>query len=170
MSGRDVAVMYSDEYYEPLISKAYDEIYSIKLHPTIPLTAFRARQNSQFIVVQSSVEYSCTGNIDDIMYTHDGSELSFICCGLSCSININGKKFPINSDVSNLGKIAIKPKSRTFAYTTSTSLVARIIEFDELIAGMMVDITSSPRYNWRTGRYEALGQINQRLYLLTIKV
>jgi hypothetical protein len=170
MSGRDVAVTYSDEYYEPLISKAYDQIYSLKLHPSVPLTAFRARQNSQFIVVQSSVEYSCTGNIDDIMFTHDGSELCFICCGLSCSININGKKFPINSDVSNLGQIAIKPKSRTFAYTTSTSLVARIIEFDELIAGMMVDITSAPRYNWRTGRYEALGQINQRLYLLTIKV
>jgi hypothetical protein len=35
---------------------------------------------------------------------------------------------------------------------------------------MMVDSTFSPRYNWRMDRYEALGIINNRLYLLTCKI
>jgi len=46
-------------------------------------------------------------------------------------------------------------------------MAVREIEFNRLYAGMMVDELIPPRYNWRKQRYESLGKINQKLYLLT---
>ncbi|MFM7774332.1 MAG: hypothetical protein ACKO9V_05730, partial [Candidatus Kapaibacterium sp.] len=59
-----------------------------------------------------------------------------------------------------------EPGSSTYAMSTLTSLVVRELERKDIAVGTMCEETSKPRYNRKTRRYEALGRINQRLYLL----
>lgn len=166
-----VAFLISDDYYEPLISKPYEAIEGLVLHPELPMLGFKARVSSKELVVFSSTEYSggssFTGNP---MFTHDGSELYFLGCDFDCFFNVNGKKYNINeSQMSNL-IYAKKPNSPTVAYSTNSALVVRFLEKKELVAGKMVDFTVQPIYNWRSGQYEALGVINNRLYKMVCKV
>ncbi|MBM2815907.1 MAG: hypothetical protein HW421_2669 [Ignavibacteria bacterium] len=169
LSGKQVAVLISEEYYEPLISKQYDIIENITLHPNSPLVAFTATNDGTHYVVLSSSEYFAPGNFSKIRFTYDGSELFFMGCQTDCYANINGRKFPMNSLIDLQYTFACKPGTRTIAYSTSSSIVFRYIERKELYSGMMTDATSPARYNWRTDRYEALGSINNRIYLMTCK-
>jgi len=170
-SGECIGVMISDEYYDPVVSKPYSSVHGIVLHPTLAMIAFNAVFEGTNLVVFSGTEYAggreTTG---EPFFSYDGSELLFLGCSLDCFANINGRQFPIYSGLSTESVFAIKPNTRTIAYSTSSSLVVRYLERKGLFAGMMVDRTIPPRYNWRTDRYEALGDINNRLYMLTCKI
>lgn len=166
-----VAFLISDDYYEPLIGKPYDAIEGLVLHPFLPMLAYKARISSKELIVFSSTEYSggstFTGNP---MFTHDGAELYFLGCDFDCFFNVSGQKFNLNeSSMSNIN-YAKKPNNLTVAYSTSSALVVRYLQNKELVAGKMVDFTVQPIYNWRSGQYEALGVINNRLYKMVCKV
>jgi hypothetical protein len=167
-SSKRIAVLISDEYYEPLISNKFDQTYNLKLHPYLPMMAYNAKYHGQDLVLLNTAEYyGGSESTDQPYFTHDGEDLFFLGCDLHCFINVNGRKYPMNSELDINRKFAKKPSSNTLAYSTGTSMIVRNIENNELFAGMMVDEIIPPRYNWRTDRYETLGSINNRLYLMT---
>ncbi|ROL59391.1 WD40 repeat domain-containing protein [Bacteroidetes/Chlorobi group bacterium ChocPot_Mid] len=169
-TGKQFAVLISDEYYEPLTGNRYDYVSNLILHPYLPMIAYNANLYQNNLVVLNSTEFAGgkeqTGTPE---FTYDGEELFFIGCDLHCFVNINGRKYPLNNEVSLDRYYAKKPGSNTIAYVTNTSMIVRDFEKEQLYSGMMVDNLVSPRYNWRNGVYEALGSINNRLYLLTCR-
>jgi len=169
-SGDAVAILLDDNYYEPLISKSYDWVGDMVLHPSIAMFAYKAKINEAYCIVFNSTEIG-GGQVTGIPYfTHNGEDMYFIGCNIHCFVNINGKQFQLDNEIPVDMVYAMKPGSNTIAYSTGSSLVVRFLEQKELVAGMMVDEITPPRFNWRTNRYEALGRINQRLYMLTCKV
>ncbi|MBI5325076.1 MAG: hypothetical protein HZB41_07380 [Ignavibacteriae bacterium] len=167
LSGNYLCAIFSDEYYDPLISKPYDYANALVLHPSLPLAAFRATIGTNNFVALSNTDYHGGQTMGFPYFTYDGSEMYFFGCDIDCFATINGKKYTINMQVDLMNYYPMKPDSRTIAYSTSTSMVVKDLEKDMLYSGMMVDQVSPPIYNWRNKRYEALGLINQRLYLLT---
>ncbi len=167
-SGESFVILLSNEYNQPIISKRYDVIETITLHPSEPIIAAKARNYVNYLILYNSIEYYAGRNTNDPQFTHDGSEMYYIYCELSCFLVKNGKKYRIDNNSLIYKTVAIKPNSSTYAYTTNSTLILSKLESNEYITGMMVDETSEPRYNWRTNSYEALGRINNRLYLLTI--
>lgn len=167
-SGESYVVLISDDYYEPIVSKRYDIIESIALHPDEPIIAAKVKDFVNYFILYNTIEFYAGRSVSEPLFTYDGSEMYYIYCELSCFLVKNGKKYRLdNINIFNR-TIAVKPNSLTYSYTTNSSLIMGYLDSSELIAGMMVDETSQPRYNWRTGKYEALGRINNRLYLLTI--
>ena len=93
----------------------------------------------------------------------------FIGCDIDCFVSVNGKRYDVSNSVDVSQNIVIAPGTETIAYTTSSSLVVKSLTSKNLNAGMMVDSITKPRYNWRSQKYEALGMINNKLYLLTCR-
>ncbi len=167
-SGDSYIIIISDDYYEPIVSKRYNIIESIALHPEAPLIAAKVKDWVNYLILYNSIEFYAGREVNQPLFTYDGSAMYYIYCELSCFLVKNGEKFRLhNNNIINT-VIALKPNSQTYAYTTNSNIVMAYLDSNELISGMMVDETSQPRYNWRTGQYEALGRINNRLYLLTI--
>ncbi|MCX6156097.1 MAG: hypothetical protein NT007_18265 [Candidatus Kapabacteria bacterium] len=167
LSGRYVSLLFSDDYVEPMISKQYEYMNNLVLHPSLPLIGLYAFHDGINVVMQNSTEYSAGAATGNPHYTHDGSELYFLGCDIDCFLNVNGLKYPLKTTWPSTQIIAKQPKSKTIAFTTSSSLVLRDLEDRQLYSGMMADTISYPRYNWRQERYETLGQIRSRLYLMT---
>ncbi len=161
-------VLLADEYTRPLFSQQYQYLDALVLHPSMPMWAARSQQSGAGLVIMTNTEYSA-GSVGTGMpfFSADGSELIFVGCDSECFISINGKKNLLNQSLSIDGSFARKPSSGTFSYSSSTSLIFREIERNELWVSKMCDEVSLPRYNRRNDRYEALGKINQRLYLLS---
>ncbi|MFC2130761.1 hypothetical protein ACFLSQ_04955 [Bacteroidota bacterium] len=169
-SGKHVGILISDEYYEPLVGSLYDQTYNLILHPSLPLLAYNAENIGQKLVILNTAEYyggkESTGAP---VFTHDGEDLYFLGCDIHCFVNINGRKYTLNSEIPINRFYAKKPGSNTIAYSTNSSMVVKDIETNGMYAGMMVDELISPRYNWRNSTYETLGSIGNRLYLMTCK-
>ncbi|MDQ1266492.1 MAG: hypothetical protein QG635_1644, partial [Bacteroidota bacterium] len=169
-SGKMVAILFSDEYREPLISKQYNSVSNIALHPEVPLLSFGADWEGTNYVVLSSTEYFAGPEYSKPAFSYDGSELYFIGCDIDCFVSINGRRCPTKTMLEINYKYAYKPGSRTMAYSTSSTMIVRYLDTQELYAGMMVDRIIPPRYNWRMRRYETLGNVSGKLYLLTCRV
>jgi hypothetical protein len=165
-----VAVLISDDYWEPLIGRAYDAIEGLTLHPDLPLIAYTAYDSDKRFVVQNSTEYFAGQTSGKPRFTYDGTELYFVGCAFDCFININGKQYKFLNDMEVSYDYAHKPGTSTVAYSTSSNMMLNFLDTKELRSGMMVDEIISPRYNWRTDRYEALGRINNRIYMLTCEL
>ncbi|TAL67934.1 MAG: hypothetical protein EPN82_12730 [Bacteroidetes bacterium] len=167
MSGNYLCAIFSDEYYDPLVSKPYDFANALVLHPSLPLAAFRATISTNNFIALSNTDYYGGQTMGYPYFTYDGAEMYFFGCDIDCFVNINGRKYSTNMQIDLMNYYPMKPDSRTIAYATGTSMVVRDLEKNMLYSGMMVDQVSQPIYNWRSKRYEALGLINQRLFLLT---
>lgn len=168
-SGYRSGMLISDEYYEPLVSNPYDAVSDIVLHPYLPMTAFGAQKNFNNIVVLSSAEYFAGENPGRPEFTHDGSELFFAGCAFDCFFSVNGQKFTITENIAPENIYAKKPGSATIAYSAGSNMYVRYLGKKGIEAGMMVDEILSPRYNRWEDRYEALGRISDKLYLLTFE-
>ncbi|MGA2297494.1 MAG: hypothetical protein ABSG15_08105 [FCB group bacterium] len=166
-SGNYITIMLSDEYYNPIVGKPYDAAYNLILHPHTSLVCYAAQIASSNLVVLNNTEYSGGLENSKPMFTYDGSEIYFAGCDIDCFLNISGKKYPVSTMLNLNSYYAKKPGNNSIAYSTSSSMIVREIESGTMYAGMMVDTLISPRYNWREDRYETLGKINKRLYLLT---
>jgi len=169
-SGKQIGIIISDEYYEPLTGNRYDAIRNLILHPTLPLLSYNARLGTQEFVVLNTAEYyggsETTGPPE---FTYDGSDLYFLGCDIHCFVNVNGRKYSLNGEIPIDRYFAKKPGDNTIAYATGSSMIVRDIETNELHAGIMVDELISPRYNWRNSTYETLGSIGNKLYLMTCR-
>ncbi len=167
-SARQV-ILFSDEYTRPVFSRQYPNLDALILHPHLAMWAARSEQSGgQSLVIMTGTEYSAgTQGTGHPQFTADGKELVYSGCDTDCFLSINGKKVSLNQTMNSDLSLAHKSGSSTFAYVTNSSLVIREIERADLWLSKMCDETSLPRYNWRTDRYECLGRINQRLYLLS---
>lgn len=166
-SGYRSAIMISDEYYEPLVSNPYDAVSDLVLHPYLALSAFSAQKDFRNMVVMSSAEYFAGENAGKPSFTHDGSEVFFTGCAFECFFSVNGRIWTIIESIPPENIYAKKPGSNTIAYSLGSNMIIRRLGQKGFEAGMMVDEILSPRFNWRQNRYEALGRISEKLYLLT---
>ena len=167
--GSQVGVMIADEYYEPMVGKDYDQVTGLALHPYHSLYAYKAKFNNNFMIVFNTTEYTGFEEVSTPEFTHNGSELYYIGCNMDCSLGINGRNHPIDGQMNVNGNYAIKPEDMTIAYSSNTSLIVRNLTTDNLSISYMVDRLIPPRYNRFDDRYEALGDINNRLYMLYCK-
>lgn len=166
-SGRDVAVLFADEYNDPIVSRSYEFIDNLALHPSLPLMAYTAAKLHTYVIVYNTTEYNAGQIYGRPFFTADGDEMYFAGCDFDCFINVNGRQFVLDNNISvDLG-IVKKSNSETIAYSTNSNLVLLHLRLGSMHAGMMVDEAIPPRYNWRYDRYEAIGRIYDRLYLLT---
>ncbi len=166
-SKKQVCTMISDEYWEPLVSRPYDAVYGIALHPELPLYAFKALYDGNNYIVINSTEYYGGEFASDPFFSYDGSEVYYIGCNIDCFVSISGRQYTTHGDLSTSGNYAVEPFSKTMAYATTASMMVRDLETQELYAGAMMDEVMQPRYNWRTGEFETIGRISNRLYLMT---
>lgn len=164
-----VCVTISDDYYDPIISRIYDSIYGLTLHPSEPLVAFNASKELVNYVVLNNTEYFGGEYTSSPRFSFDGSELYFVGCDIDCFVNINGKKHIMYGDMSVRKPYALKPGSNTIAYTSSSTLVIKWLGMNNFELGKMMDYIQDVRYNWRDKRYEALGRVMDRLYMLTFE-
>jgi hypothetical protein len=161
------AILISDDYYEPLVSKNYESVYNLSLHPFLPMMAYNAVFNGSNFIVFSNTEYTGGQSTSRAMFTHDGSEMFYFGCNIDCFINIAGIKYSQNMIFALDIPYSHKPNSNSIGFTTSTSLLVRDLIKNMYYSGMMVDETTRSVYNWKTKRYEALGRISNKIYLLT---
>lgn len=166
-SNFSVAVVIDPRYENFIESERYNIVSNLTLHPFEPLVAFGATFNDNFSIYMSSVAYNSGRNASIPRFTHNGEDLFFIACTINCFASINGVAYQLGNLFDLDKTIAVKPGSGTFAFVTGNSLVVRGVEETELWSGMMVDYVDAPRYNRFEDRYEALGVINNRLFLLT---
>jgi hypothetical protein len=163
------ALLISDEYYEPLTGKPYDAISNLALHPNVALYAYNAFEGVRPYVVFNSSEYSGTKYTSKPKFSTSGDEMYFIGCDIDCFLSINGKRYEVSNSIDISQNIAIASGTGTIAYSTSSSLIVKSLINQNINSGMMVDNITQPRYNWRNQKYEALGYINNKIYLLTCR-
>jgi len=165
-----VGILLSDDYYEPLITKSYEYVSGLALHPHIDLMAFKAIYNNSEFIVLSNTEYAGGQENGNPHWTHDGSQLYFSGCATDCFINIDGRRYNLNQMFDRMEDFVVKPNSNTIAYSTSTTLVVRDLISGTLYSGMMVDYMTNPIFSWRDNAYLALGVINRRVFLMKCSI
>lgn len=164
------AMLINSEYYEPIESKAYLSIDNLQLHPFSPVFAFRALNQMQIPkIVFSSTEYAAARESSKPQFSYNGEELTFLNTDVDMGVNINGKRFVIQRAIDLGVQYCVKPNSRTICFSTGVAMVMLDVEKNKSYAGLMVQETGGSRYNRFNGYYEALGRINQRLYLMYCK-
>jgi hypothetical protein len=168
-AGNAYAILYSDEFNEPVYSKPYDAASNLALHPTEALIGFSATKNLANYVVYGGMEYPL-GEFSAIpKFTFDGSEIYYLYCNIECYLYVDGKRFTLPLNLSPENIIARIPHTSTVAYSNSNSMVMFNYDNNIQYSGMMVDSIIAPIYNSRTGEYQTLGSIGNKLYLLTCK-
>lgn len=164
--GGSEAVLIDDNMSAPMTGKNYPQVMGLAIHPHQAMFAYRAfTQLNTEIVVFNSVEYTGGRENSNPYFSYDGSEMYFIACTIDCNLIVNGQQITAPNGIFIDGEYAKKPNSNTLGYASSTSLIVRDLDENELYAGMMMEYTEFVRYNWRLGEYESLGVINNRLYL-----
>ncbi len=163
-------IILSDNYYEPLVGKPYDWVGNMVLHPEVELLAYKAMYHGNYVAVLNNTDYFGGNEVGSPRFTHDGSEMYFTGNYVNYFVNIGGRRYNLPTEIDLGLNYAMKPGSRSIAYSTSITMVVRYLETNELYAGNIVDEIIQPIYNRRTERYETLGRIGKRLYLMTCKV
>lgn len=167
--GDMVGVLISDDYREPLIGKRYSSVYNVTLHPHLPMIAYNATLRGQNMVVLNNTDYGGRVEIGRPYFTFDGYDLYFLTCDVDCYINISGQQLSLRNQIGANTEIAVAPNTGTYAFSTNSTMMVHHIDENRRYAGMMVDRLIAPTYSWRDKEYQTLGDINNRLYLLTCR-
>ncbi len=162
-----VSVLYSQKFAEPIFSKSYDYIGKTKLHPEEPLATFFATKELNKFIVYGNVEYSIGEYDIEPFFVYDGSEIYYCFCNIDCYFYVDGRRYTFPGGIACSNQIARKPKTNTIAFSNYTSLVLLDYLLNIQYSGMMVDKIIPPIFNWKKNRYETLGEINNKIYLLT---
>lgn len=169
LNGTMVVYSYYDDLSDFQTTRPYQNITNLNIHPYSTLYSFRATNANGELVVLSFTEFSITLNSNSPYFTYDGNEIFYIFCDNACFLGVNGLNYRLKNQFDIATQIAKKPNSKTFAFVTNANLVVYELETQEMYSGMMVDRLITPRYNRFQERYETIGIINNRLYLLTCK-
>lgn len=166
-SNKYQVILYSDEYYEPLIGTPYTKANNLVLHPYLSLYAYKSSIDLKNYIIYNNSEYSSGKISGSPSFSSDGEDLYFLGCDFDCFINLNGRRFNIDNNIDVDMPISVANGGKSYAYTTNYGLMVKKINSKDLYSGMMVDFTIPPRYNRKNNRYETLGVIGNKLYLLT---
>ncbi len=167
-SGKSTGIIISDRYIDLIYGQDYDQVYNLDIHPTEPMITYNAEKHQEMLIVLNGADYNAGLSVGKPKFTFNGEDVIYIGCGsFDCFVGISGKKVPIPMQLSESATYAYKPGSETLAYSTSSSMIVRDLFSGNQYAGKMMDYLSSPRYNRFSDRYEALGRIANRLYLMT---
>lgn len=169
MGNRYVAKLISEEYSEPIVSERYDMISDLIIHPTAAIMSYAAVLYNAFSINMNLTKYFSAEANSSPQFTWNGDELFFLGCRINCFFSVNGQNFNTETNLPVDRYYARKPSSDSFAFSTNSALIVRYLSTGEMRSGMMVNSTIEPRYNRFDDRYEALGEINNRLYLLTCR-
>ncbi|MCL2039256.1 MAG: hypothetical protein FWG85_02370 [Bacteroidetes bacterium] len=165
-TGRCMSITFSDEYYEPIYGRSYDDTWGLALHPKDVLIGHGAKEHHKYYILQNRTEYYATEEISAPFFSHNGDELIFIGMGeYGPYISVNGNRTDIRVGLYPEDMIAKKPNTETLAFTNNISLYLYDYKRNTLKSGNMYDYLSNPIYNRRTNSYEALAIIYNRLYL-----
>ena len=167
INGLKQVYFYFDELNNLQSSRFYQNISNLIIHPYLYLYGFRATNTTNELVAISNTEYASTINASPPKFTFDGNEIFYVYCDNYCFLAVNGKNYRLKNQFDTQTPIVKKPFSESFAYSTNSNLVVYDLETQIMYSGMMVDKIIAPRYNRFENRYETLGLINNRLYLLT---
>lgn len=160
-------LLISDEYERPLPSQQYENIWSVVCHPYLPQYGALAVRQNTYYVLHTGIEYGIGRYpLEKITFTADGSELYGIGCDVDCFLMLDGQRYPLGQDLSTQLVIARRPRSQTFAYSTPTNLFVRRVDKATVTYSRMCDTVLPAVFNRRRNRYEALGVVQGRLYLL----
>ncbi|MDR0927649.1 MAG: hypothetical protein LBO69_07790 [Ignavibacteria bacterium] len=166
-TGRCMCIVVGADYYDPIYGKTYDNVWGLALHPTEMIYGYGATEHSRTFVVQSATEYNANGEIGRPFYSYNGDELIFTAMGeFGPYINVNGKKTDIRISLYQDDIIAKKPGEETIALPTELTLLIYNYAKNESYPHILCDAVSNVIYNAHSNRYEALGVINNRLYML----
>ncbi len=167
-SGKSTGIIISDRYRDLIYGQDYDQVSNLDIHPTEPMITYNAKKYDEMLVVLNGTDYNAGLEVGTPHFTYDGEEVIYVGCGsFDCFLGISGKKVTIPMQLSSTATYAYKPGTQTLAYSTSSSMIVRDLDSGTQYAGKMMDYLSSPRYNRFNDRYEALGRIGNRLYLMT---
>jgi hypothetical protein len=170
-TGRCMSITFSDDYYEPIYGRTYDDTWGLALHPTDVLIGYGASEHNKYYILQNGVEYYSTAEIAQPFYSHNGEELVFIGRGeYGPYVSVNGNKIDIKIGLYTDDVIAKKPKSPTIAFNTGITFCLYNYEKNDLKTGNMYDKLGNPIYNRRNNCYETLATIYNRLYLCKWKM
>ncbi|GEM_PF-1931867 len=171
LNNESVLWVFSEEYNQPIQSQPFDVINSISLHPSKPIIMAECNRGGQSIVTIQFTEMGGGLSNSKPHFTLAGEQYYFMSCENICSMVIDGVRRTLNTNFVFNEKfaVAVKPNGKTFAISSLSSVVVRYIESNELYAGMILNSMKPTRYNWRTDRYEALGSIQNRLYMIMCK-
>lgn len=161
-------LLLSEDYMRPLLSQQYDSIWSVVLHPYLPQYGALASRQGNFFLLHSGTEYGI-GRVplSRVSFGPDGSELYGLGCDVDCFLVLDGQRMQLGQDLSPSQVITRRPGSKTFSYSTPTNLFVRRTDKAIFTYSRMCDQVLPPIYNRRRSRYEALGIVQGRLYLLT---
>lgn len=167
LSGQAYVSSYSDKYYEPTIGRAYDYVTNLAIHPFEEMFSYCAGEQNKTNVVFNNTSYPAGNSVAIPKFTNDGKELYFVGCeDNNCFININGMQTKLKGSFTSEANFFMRSESRTLSYLTSTNLVLMNLNEKMMHAGKMMDKLLDIRLNPRNGNYEALGLINNSLWLL----
>ncbi|HYF02713.1 MAG TPA: hypothetical protein VEC36_05010 [Patescibacteria group bacterium] len=166
-NGRWQLMLFSDEYYEPIKGREYEKVSGLILHPHHALAAFKAVLNANPVIVQNTTEYSGGTITGPPQYSSDGKDIFFVGEDTESFVNMNGRRYSLKNQLSANGSYAFAPGRRTIAYSSNSTLIVQDFEKGTMRAGFMTDELIAPRHNRLLKKYETLGRINQRLYLLS---
>ncbi len=167
LSGISSVSSYSDKYYEPSSGRPYDFIYNLVIHPYEEMFAYCAGEQNKVNVVFNNTAYPAGNSIAVPKFTSEGKELFYVGCeDNNCFVNINGMQTKLKGSFTSEGMFLMKGGSKTLSYLTSTNLVLMNLENKMMHAGKMMDKLLSIRFNTMKNQYEALGIINNSIWLL----
>jgi len=168
-TGRSRAIVFNDAYWEPVFGRTYENVWGLALHPTEMLYGYAAVEHRRLFVVQNSTEYPAIGEIGKPFYTYNGDELIFVGVGeFGPYINVNGRRTDVRITLFLDDVVAKKPKTTTIAWTTNVSLLVYDYVKNAYFVGFMCDrMSPTTIFNRFTQKYETLGKIHNRLYLLS---
>ena len=164
-----VAVIIADDLNEAIESNRYSLISDVTLHPYDKIIMYNAVYNQVNFVCMNFTEFDAGLNNSKPLFSHDGEDSFFLTCRITCAMNVNGIKISTNNNYFLGREFAFAPGARSIAFTTNSGLVMRYVDNDLLYSGSMMDLVRGLRFNRFADRYEALGVINNRLYLLTCR-
>ncbi|RMF32620.1 MAG: hypothetical protein D6747_08820 [Chlorobiota bacterium] len=166
--GWHLVLLLGEDYNRPLPSQQYDSVWSVVLHPYMPQYGALASRQGTFFLLHSGTEYGIGRfPLERVSFTPEGSELYGLGCDVDCFLVLDGQRLPLGQDLSPAQVIARRPGSKTFSYGTPTNLFVRRTDKATFTYSRMCDAVLPPIYNRRRGRYEALGIVQGRLYLLS---
>ncbi len=168
-SSQQVA-LYNEQYEGAFLSRSFEAMYQLSLHPTEPLYACIASEFGNNTIVFSGAEYGVNGVASAPKFTSDGTKLYTLgCTDLDCFINIDGITHWLTAQIGEDTKVAKNPQNTTISYSNTSTMVVRDYDSGKLFTSPMCDYISAPIYRWDTNSYQAIGVFGQRMLLITCR-